>query len=741
MLFRLGKLDCVALLFALSCVVTSAEAASNLAQAQQLLDSLTNTATTARFAQVAREFGPVIDEVRTGATTVKQLHALRDITEQFRKKTGARLQAAEAEAGNDEGALEALYRSSAWDDLSFALAAFPYWGAWIDLEIAKKTKDAGERAPWLWKAKKGFRSTSVQIFRPSLVYGGWLGLGYIASAEKKYDRALSIFESLKNALESEPDNPLYKVVSLELRLLQAREGQVDSSGVATTGKIDNQEAQLLRLEAFALLEKYRTSQEGGHEAAARLKKLVSSGYVDMDFVAQVVNYRAEIAAFDVGPWTHLAAAEYAFEYGHFFDAVQKFKRFFAGVGNIPGIDLSRYRYRHALANYKAKLYDDAARIANSLARRGNLEPDIKKASIKLAYASLSSRPGRGTRSQQRELQDAAQRFVSAYPSDSGADGARLTIAQLTKDSKQAFYMLDNVKKPKKFQGGIEQTKFYLMARDFAAALRKGNQKVLAPIANRGISAFKSLPSAERQKADSLAIVLQMRALVDSNPAKVLAAIDKMEASLKLSITAREAMLWARIKCFERLGNYENMMSYLSKIARSSPQAWQMEQIYPAVKALPNDANKLNVVRAMLPGLNKLPSMERRFRIMEIDGMLALEQYEQAYEASKKFLELYPRAGDGWRVLAVSAGKTGKPFEADSAWKTITERADPRRELWWEGMLSRAEIRAASTRPKAACEILDELSARKSQMPAGLNSKVEAVSKAVNAKSGCAVVAS
>ncbi|MEM7467084.1 MAG: hypothetical protein AAF387_09385 [Pseudomonadota bacterium] len=728
------------LLIILSCSPRS-HAADNLAQAQQLLASLSNTATTARFAQVAREFGPVIDEVRTGSASVKQLHALRKITDQFRDKTSERLKAAETEAGGNEGALEALYRSSAWDDLSFALAAFPYWGAWIDLEIAKKIKDPGERAPWIWKAKKGFRSTSVQIFRPSLVYGGWLGLGYIASAEKKYDRALSIFESLKNALEVEPDNPLYKVVSLELRLLQAREGQVDGSGVATTGKIDNQEAQLLRLEAFSLLEKYRTSQEGGREAAARLKKLVSSGYVDMDFVAQVVNYRAEIASFDVGPWTHLAAAEYAFEYGHFFDAVQKFKRFFAGVGNVPGVDLSRYRYRHALANYKAKLYDDAARIATSLSRRGNLDPEIKKASIKLAYASLSSRPGRGTRSEQRELQDAAQRFVSAYPSDPGADGARLTIAQLTKDSQQAFYMLDNVKKPKKFQGGIEQTKFYLMARDFAAALRKGKQKSLAPIAKRGIQAFKSLPSSERQKADSLAIVLQMRALVDNNPDKVLAAIDKMEAKLKLSITAREAMLWARIKCFERLGNYDSMIAYLSKIAGASPQGWQMEQIYPAVKALSDDQKRLAVVRTMLPGLTKLPSMERRFRVMEIDAMLALNQFEQAYETSKKFLELYPRAGDGWRVLAVSAGKTGKPFEADNAWKTITERADPRRELWWEGMLSRAEIRAASTRPNAACQILEEIAARKSQMPAGLVSKVKDVTQAVRLKSSCNSVSS
>jgi tetratricopeptide (TPR) repeat protein len=302
-------------------------------------------------------------------------------------------------------------------------------------------------------------------------------------------------------------------------------------------------------------------------------------------------------------------------------------------------------------------------------------------------------------------------------------------------------MLDNVKKPKKFKGGVEQTKFYLMARDFSIALRKGNEKPLNAIANRGILAFKSLPSSERQKADSLAIVLQMRALVDKDPAKVLMAIDKIEANIKLSITAREAMLWARIKCYERLNNYDAMMAYLAKIATGKPESWQMEQIYPAVRALPQGQNKLNVVRSIMPGLSKLPSMERRFRVMEIDAMLALGQYEQSYDAAKSFLELYPRAGDGWRVLAVAAGKTGKPFEADNAWKTITERADPRRDLWWEGMLSRAEIRAASTRPKAACEIIEEIVARKSQMPKALEPRVAELTKRVGLQSQCNASAS
>ena len=298
-------------------------------------------------------------------------------------------------------------------------------------------------------------------------------------------------------------------------------------------------------------------------------------------------------------------------------------------------------------------------------------------------------------------------------------------------------MLNNVKTPKKLQGGVEQTKFYILARDFANGLRKGQTKNLESIASQGIRAFKSLPSDQRRNADTLALVLQMRSLGDKQPEKVIEAIDKMESKLKLSITAREALLWARIKCFERLGRDEELVAYLANVAKSSPEAWQMEQIYPAVRSLPDPGRRLDVVRSMIPGLGKLPSMDRRFRVMEIDAQLELGQYEEAYDQAKAFLDAYPRAGDGWRVLAIAAANTDKPFEADRAWKTITERSDPRRDIWWEGMISRAEIRANSTRPKAACEILDEIRARKTQMPATLSDRVSKLNNDIGTQVGCA----
>ncbi|MGR9092896.1 MAG: hypothetical protein ACU85U_20180, partial [Gammaproteobacteria bacterium] len=440
-----------------------------ITHAEQLLSSLTDTAPTSRYAQVSREFGQVVDGVRQGRASLEQLMKMRDMTKRLRGRATARLKAAEAEAGENEGALEGLYRSMAWDDLSFALAAFPYWGAWIDLEISKRIKSADEKRKWVWEAKKGFRATSVQVFRPSLIYGGWLGLGYVAAAEGKTDRALEIFESLQNSIGDDPNHPLTDVVALELRLLQAKSGQV-KSGPVGSGRIDETEAQLLRAEAFALFERYRTTQSGARDAADRLRRVIQAGYVDDELIALILKYRVEIVAHDIGPYTALAGAEYAFENEHYFDAVRKYKEFFATVEFRGNVNYDRIRYRHALAAYKAKLNDDAALIAESLLRNKKLDAETKKAAVKLAYVARATRKGKPTASSRAAMQKAAERFVTAYPNDVDADGARLRVAQQTTNSSKAFYMLNSVQKPAKLKGSVQQTKFYILARDFSTAI-------------------------------------------------------------------------------------------------------------------------------------------------------------------------------------------------------------------------------------------------------------------------------
>lgn len=698
--------------------------AAAITQARQLLSALTDDVGTSRYAQVGREYGQVVDGVRQGKASLKQLMTMREITAQLRDRATARLKAAEAAAGENEGALEGLYRSITWDDLSFALAAFPYWGAWIDLEISKRYKNPDEKKKWVWEAKKGFRATSVQIFRPSLVYGGWLGLGYVAAAEGKTARALEIFESLQNSLGDDPSHPLYEVVSLEIRLLRAKKGQVVGSG--GSGALDATEAKLLRAEAFALFEQYRTTQSGAREAASRLRRIIEAGYVDDELIALILQYRVEIVAHDIGPYTALAGAEYAFENEHYFDAVRKYKEFFASVEFRGNVNYDRIRYRHALACYKAKLNDDAAIIAESLLRNKKLDPEIKKAAVKLAYVARATRKGKPTAGSRGAMQRAAERFVTAYPNDADADGARLRVAQQTSDSNKAFYMLNNVKTPAKLKGSVQQTKFYIIARDFSNAIRRTKSEPPTALAARGISAYKQLPNKQQRVPENKAIAIQMRAIVDKRPEEVIAAIDAAEKDGGLNLSSRQALLWARIKCLERMGDDDALLTYLGQIAQSGLQGWQLEQVYPVIKANANVNLRVAAANELLPGLSSEPQMERRFKIILIEGMLEQEQYAEAYEQAKLFRDAYPKAGDAYRLFALAAGHTDRPIEADRAWRTITDRSDPRREIWWQGMLHRMELRAASTRPKAACEVLSEVDARIELMPPAVAPKLEAL---------------
>ncbi len=699
--------------------------ADAIAQGQQLLSSLTDTAPTSRYVQVGREFGQVVDGVRQGSASLEQLMTMRDVTRRLRERATARLKAAEAQAGENEGALESLYRSIAWDDLSFALAAFPYWGAWIDLEISKRIKSADEKRKWVWEAKKGFRATSVQVFRPSLIYGGWLGLGYVAAAEGSNDRAIEIFESLQRSLGDDPNHPLTDVVALELRLLRAKSGQV-KSGPVGSGRIDETEAKLLRAEAFALFEQYRTTQSGAREAADRLRRVIQAGYIDDELIALILKYRVEIVAHDIGPYTALAGAEYAFENEHYFDAVRKYKEFFATVEFRGNVDYDRIRYRHALAAYKAKLNDDAALIAESLLRNKKLDPETKKAAVKLAYVARATRKGKPTASSRAAMQKAAERFVTAYPNDADADGARLRVAQATTSSSKAFYMLNSVQKPAKLQGSVQQTKFYILARDFSTAIRKTDGDPPVALASRGIAEFRKLPNKQQRIPENKAIAIQMRAIADSKPAEVLAAIDAIEQAGGLSISARQGMLWARLKTLERLGDDSAFLAFLEQTASGGLEGWQLEQIYPTIKASDSADIRLAAAQKLLPGLVSEPAMERRFRIILVEALLELERYAEAYDAAKAFREAYPKAGDAYRLFALAAEKTERELEADRAWKIITERSDPRREIWWEGMLRRIEIRAGSTRPEAACDVLVEVDSRVELMPPALKSQVEAL---------------
>lgn len=689
----------------LCCVVCAPPAGAAdgepLARAHALLAQLDAAAPPERYAQAARDFGALVDEVRGAGASDATLIAMRKVAADLRKTALARLQGAEAAAGDDEGALESLYRSQVWEQMSFALSAFPFWGSWLDLALAERPSQAANRVQLLWRAKRGFRAASMQIYQPSLVYGGWLGVGFVARAEGQEARARRVFESLRQALSFDANHPVRKIVDEELARMDGR-GPTPAPVAAPARPAQAWAAQ--RAEAIALLARHRQTRDGARDAAVRLREIIDGGGMTMSLLVELLGYQAEIVGQDLREYTALVDAEYAFTNEQWYSAVQKYQAFFAGTPRGVDMDFNRFRYRHAVACLKAELTGDAARLAERLLATPKLDPALRKAATKLAYVARASRvDAKSTTEERAAMTTAAKRFLAASPSDPDANGARVLLARSTGDTNEALRLLSGVKGGGAIGGSAASTRFHLVSVQFAREANSLEGK-LESLARQGLAAWNELPADERKTPENLAFYLQLKAVADKDPAAVLAEIARAEQKPDASAMSRRAYFWARLRCYDRLGEPQRVREDLDHLGEAAVPGWMAEALYPWVRRLPDAGLRADYAARLAPKLRQMPDMERRFRLLEIESLLAADRGEEAYARARALVTDYPKAGDGYRMLAKSAQQTRRLIEADDAWAVITNKVPPSFDVWWEGMLSRIELRAGSTRPASACEL-------------------------------------
>ena len=701
----------------------------SLVKAKALLSRLTERAAAEEYAAIANELGPIIDEMRQAEVTRDQLMAMRNLCGEMRDRTELRVRMAEEDTGEQEAALEQLYRSQVWDDLSFSLAAFPYWRAWIDLEIARLNPDKGELAKDLLPARKGFRAASMQLFRPGLVFGGWLGVGYVEMEQGRHKRALAILENLEAALAQEPDHPIRQAVILELRLLEARQGRVKTMRKGRV--VDDNEVAILRAEAFALLQQHRKSGGRPMDAAERLRAIIEAGRIDNQLLSDMMHFRQELSGVPVGAYTDLAGAEFAMEFKHWYQAMQKYEAFFNYVIAPPGLDLSNYQYRWALAAYRAGIFQPSVAILEKLVRAKDLAPELDQAAAKLLYAVYAAREqGGGSSTNRKSLRTAAQRFIRKNPDDPGADSARLMMAQTASNAATALKALGKVKAPRKLKGDVERTAFHVISREFSRNITRRKDAAAIGPAKQGIKAWAKLPKADKKDEFNIAVLIQMRALVDEEPEKVLSSLDKIEQKGQeeggLSLNVRRALVWSRLKLFDRLGNAQPAIDYVRRLAGAGIASWQIEYLYPWISDHKDPAGRHTLIRMVRPAVKDQPEMDRRFWAMLIETLLEQKEVESAYQEALDFAKGHPTSGDAWRLLANASEASEQPFEADRAWGVITDKAVPTMSIWWEGMLSRVRIRTHSTRPEAACPLLAELDQHGEYLPSDFKDELATV---------------
>jgi len=690
---------------------------ASMAKLSQLIGRLQAQAPSSEFAAVANELGPVIDELRAANLTREQLVDLRQRVDGMAQSAEQRLTQLEADTTEDEGALEALYRSRTWDDMSFALGAFPYWRAWLDLEIARFEPDKGLRIKALLPAQNGFKRASMQLFRPGLVYGGWLGLGYVELEQGRRERARQIFRKLDEVLAAEPDSPVKDAVAMELRMLEAKEGGIALSRRSAGGVVDANEVTILKAEIFALLQQSRKTGGRALEAAKRIRTIIEAGRMDQGLLTDMLGYAQELAGVDIGAYTYLAGAEFAMQYEHWYNAMQKYESFFKEVDPPLGLNLDNYRYRWALAAYKSAIYEPAIGILNKLVGRKDLAQDLDEASAKLLYAIHAARERKSSTSSGRQaLRVAAERFVARSPHDPAADAARLVIAQTANSAATALNQMHNMASAEMRQE-VGRTAFQIIARDFSATVARGKTGAGAGLARQGIAAWDKLPKEDQQDPFNFALLLEMRALVDENPEAVLKSLDQIEQKGNLSLDIQRALVWSRLQLYDRMSNAALAVAYVERLAASGIPTWQLEYLYPWIRERKDGDERLHLARVVRPAVKTQPDMDRRFAILIIEGMLEKKQAPAALEEARAFVKQYPKSGDAWKLLARSSEAAELPFEADRAWRVITDKAVPTMPIWWEGMLSRVRIRSAANRPDEACPLIAETVKHQQYLPA------------------------
>ena len=435
--------------------------------------------------------------------------------------------------------------------------------------------------------------------------------------------------------------------------------------------------------------------------------MIAAGGMNMRLLVDVLKYQNEIVSEDLGAFTALVAAEFAFSNQEWFPAVRKYQAFFAAEPRGSDLHFERFKYRYAVASLKSNLNEEAAQLADQLLQTPNLEADVVKAATKLAYVARARRmASKSTLASREALARAARHFLEASPNDPDANGARINLAQSLGDTAAALRLLKGVKSPANARGSIETARFFVIAREFAKVANKPGGAAQA-LAKEGLGVWATLSDEQQENRDNQAFYLQLRAVADPDPNAVLTAIALAEQQPGVSVTAQRGFFWARLRLYDRLGTPRRALSEVSARPTNMP-GWMAEQLYPWVKHLPDPALQAEFAAAVSPQLKALPEMERRFRLLNIELLLASDHGEEAYAAARALLVDYPKAGDGYRMLAKAAQQTKRLIEADNAWGVITNKVPPSFEVWWEGMLSRIDIRAHSTRPAAACELVSKV---------------------------------
>lgn len=668
-----------------------------------LLAQLTSEADTGVVAvsdcpKVADNFGELVNSYREGDANYRRLLVARELGGNLHSGCREGIRVVEVQAGEDEIALETLYRSEDWYQVNRALGALRYWQAWLDLSLAQINPDEADRVTDLSKARRGFEAASLRILYPGLVYGSWLGLVYVDQLAGEGDAARRRLDLLAEVLAADPENPMLDIVNNERTMMALRAGELLQVGDIDSDEIFTpQTARLVEEQAFALLARHREQGQGAIAATGLLRRLYTQGFVDDRLFTRMLSYQDEIIGHDMGPISRLLEAEFAYSYQQYETNVLKFRAFLAAADESLRPSLDLYYYHYAVSMYQIELMREAQLVVDLLTDSGGLSPELQIALQKLDFIvaeSLYQDQPDDDRAQR--LSTAARGFISAAPQDPDVPSAWLALARITSDDTTRDTYLEKAAVDRSLRGSIQMLEFNAALAAFQRVNRSGDSLELRRSASNALELLRALPRKLRKQTELQVRRVQLSSVIEYDDRALLKEIAALQADTKLTSAQARVLAGSKLYILDHQVGGEGLLQFVSTLPPAGIDTALDQELYAffiELQRASRSADLAALSQAWLPKLASQPPLQRQVWLLQIDALNNEGLFEKALTASREMLQAHRDSGNAWRVLAKQSEAAGDTFGAERAWAHIAAAEPEGSPQWLEVSIHRMRLLA------------------------------------------------
>jgi hypothetical protein len=673
------------------------------------------------LAASADAFGALVaraQELRAGAAQQARLAAL---AARLGERVAAARASLEAGAGEDEAALERLYRSDGWQRLDYASATLGYWGGWAELARGQALEPGVERREAMRRAAAAFSKSALELRLPGVAAASLLGLGMASRDLGELERARSALERLRAQLAQQPDARLQVACDYELVAVALAQGDAERAGELAArlpaGALSaEQRVTLARVEVEGLLLRADKDPAALERAVARLRELLAAGGPSAQAAAALVQQHwARLRGRDLGPLGELLAAEEAFAAGRWAEARGGYWSALSAPGGVPGLDARTARYKLAVSLAQSGEREAAAaELERLLPELGGsaLRAPAARLYHQLAEALLAEQPGAPA---EARAQRAARYLLDAAPDAPGADVARYRVSVSGAGAKGDDAIRELSKVPAK--SPVYAASRLELARRRAERFEQldaagGDGKRLRAEAQalaRDLDLVRELAGAGRippePARDATLAVLRAKASLRAGdpPERVRVWIERAEALPALEAGGRRALLRVRLQAELASGDLDALAVALA--ARPEDELRREWPIwYEALAAASERAPASSALLAAWSRLEAAAPAESHdaFALAHARALLRAGRAAEAARRARSLTERDASWGDAWVVYAQAEDAGGDAAAARRAWERVAEGLESGSPRWVEAELAAGEAALRAGDAQAAC---------------------------------------